>query len=229
LGKLRSLRELLATVPDPRGRALVRAFIESKLPGSPNAFHQIERRRSSLVRSEDTLGDRARLASMGPRPCSLLYHFVRNLRPNLCVELGTAVGISGAYIAAALRESGSGRLISLEGNPVCVRGARDTFSLLHLSNVEVVEGKFRDTLGHVARENRPIDFLFFDGHKNGDAMLDYFQTARESLSANGIIVFDDIRWSEEMSAAWARVRKSPRTAFTVDLGRLGVWASDTRQ
>jgi predicted O-methyltransferase YrrM len=38
----------------------------------------------------------------------LLYHLLRRFRPTSCVELGTCLGLSGAYQAAALKSNGAG-------------------------------------------------------------------------------------------------------------------------
>jgi predicted O-methyltransferase YrrM len=46
---------------------------------------------------------------------TVLFKIIRKLGPHSCVELGSCVGISGAYQASALRINGQGAIISLEG------------------------------------------------------------------------------------------------------------------
>src|SRR5215213_2331444 len=44
----------------------------------------------------------------------LLYNLVRAIRPATVVEFGTSFGISTLYLAAAVRDNGTGRVISTE-------------------------------------------------------------------------------------------------------------------
>ena len=41
---------------------------------------------------------------------------VRELRPHSCLELGTGVGVSAGYQAAAMELNGVGRLLTLDGS-----------------------------------------------------------------------------------------------------------------
>lgn len=44
----------------------------------------------------------------------LLYNLVRAVRPATVVEFGTSFGISTLYLAAAVRDNGTGRVITTE-------------------------------------------------------------------------------------------------------------------
>lgn len=78
------------------------------------------------------------------------------------IELGAAIGLSGAYQASALRLNGAGRLTTLEGDPTLARIARETHQRLGLDNVDVVEGRFDDTLGPVLKAIGPLEYAFVD-------------------------------------------------------------------
>jgi predicted O-methyltransferase YrrM len=62
-----------------------------------------------------TVGDICRTASNPSRDALLLFKRIRNIRPGVCLELGTSLGITAAYEAAALTLNGVGRLVALEG------------------------------------------------------------------------------------------------------------------
>jgi hypothetical protein len=88
--------------------------------------NRIEAERRRLATSTDVVhrGDDAPLtvaevsrASQSWRGGRFLYGLVRAFRPSRGVELGTCVGMSAAYQAAALAADGDGRLVSLEGYP----------------------------------------------------------------------------------------------------------------
>ena len=63
--------------------------------------------------------------------------------------MGTAVGISAAYQAAALALNGRGTFTTLEGAEPLADIARDNLRRLGLGMVEVVVGRFEDTLDAV--------------------------------------------------------------------------------
>ncbi|GFZ97800.1 class I SAM-dependent methyltransferase [Dyella caseinilytica] len=46
--------------------------------------------------------------------CMLMYSFVKREKPKVVVELGTGLGVTAAWIAAAMRENGFGRLYTYD-------------------------------------------------------------------------------------------------------------------
>ena len=54
---------------------------------------------------------------LGPHRAARVAELVRESRPHVVVEVGTAIGYSGLWIADVLRELGEGRLITLELDP----------------------------------------------------------------------------------------------------------------
>jgi hypothetical protein len=101
---------------------------------------------SAGIQVTEALGSINRIASKPPYWCRLLFHLIRGWRPSTCIEMGTAVGISAAYQAAALKLNGSGRLTTLEGAEGLAAVARRNFRNLGLDTVEVRIGRFQDTL-----------------------------------------------------------------------------------
>lgn len=235
---------------EPIRRALGAAGRGALSPGGEDWMEAIEALRQRLQATEDELsvidygagsstatlseeemaeGRRVRLtvaeacaASKPRRWALLLFHLIRELRPEVCIEMGTAVGISAAYQATALRMNGRGRLITLEGaRPLAELAARN-MTALGLDNVRVVQGRFQDTLEEALRNNAPADYVFVDGHHDEEATLRYFARARPHLSPGALLVFDDIRWSPGMARAWSAIRRSPHTELAVDLGAMGL-------
>ncbi len=153
---------------------------------------------------------------------AILFGLVRRLRPASSVELGTCVGISAAYQAAALALDGHGRLATLEGSPEIAAVARETLAGLGLDRAAVVVGPFDATLAGVLERAAPVSFFFNDGHHDRDATLRYLDAAAPHLAPDAVVVFDDIDWSAGMRAAWAAIETDVRFAVTVDLGAVGV-------
>jgi predicted O-methyltransferase YrrM len=51
---------------------------------------------------------------MSPHQGSVVYRHIRETRPELVLEIGTAHGVSAAYMAAALAENGSGHVVTVD-------------------------------------------------------------------------------------------------------------------
>jgi hypothetical protein len=50
----------------------------------------------------------------------------------------------------------------------------------------------------------------------------YFETALKYSHEKTALVFDDIRWSEEMLKAWKEIINHPQTTLTIDLFSMGI-------
>ena len=150
----------------------------------------------------------------------LLYSVVRSFAPDRGIEMGTNVGLSAAYIASAMAVNGSGRLWTLEASLPRLRVAGEVIAALRLDDhVEMVPGRFEDTLEATLHAHGPMQFAFVDGNHRADATREYFERLRGDRV---VLVFDDIRWSDGMRDAWAAIESSPDVAAALDLGRLGV-------
>jgi predicted O-methyltransferase YrrM len=162
-------------------------------------------------------------ASVPLHEARLLYHLIRHFRPRTGLELGTCLGLSAAYVAAALHENGTGRLVTLEGGTALARLARRHLDALGLgARVKIVEGRFRRTLPGVLARHAPIDFAFLDGHHDPDATLAYVDRLAPHLADGAVLVFDDIAWSLGMRRAWRTLCRDARLPITVDLWTVGL-------
>ncbi|MEM9439796.1 MAG: class I SAM-dependent methyltransferase [Pseudomonadota bacterium] len=157
------------------------------------------------VTSDRRLGDLARVASKPPFWGRFLFHIVRHCQPKGCIEMGTCVGLSAAYIASALKLNKSGRLMTLEGAPALADIARDTLGQLDLTCAEVRTGRFSVTLDPALEAMAPVDFAFIDGHHDEVATLNYLEQIKPHLADDAVLVFDDIAWSDGMRRAWRRI------------------------
>jgi hypothetical protein len=151
-----------------------------------------------------------------------LFKLIRELKPSTCLELGTCLGISAAFQATALKLNQSGQLITLEGSEMLASLAKEGFQLLNLDNVQVVVGRFQDTLNQVLHQNTPIDYAFIDGHHDEKATWAYYEQILPFLAAKSVLVFDDISWSTGMQRAWQKIETDPRVKFSLDLSQVGV-------
>lgn len=234
---LRAEAGRLRTVGGPPASGIAHA-LEAVLqhefsPGEVAHLRAIEAQRRRLLRSFGALETvdgtgrgitvaRAALSSKSAFWARVLFSLVREFRPGTCLELGTNMGISAAYQATALKLTGVGKLTTLEGDEARARAARGHLRQLGLNNVEVVLGRFRDTLPAVLATCRTVDFAFIDGHHDELATREYFELIAVHLSSSALVVLDDISWSRGMRRAWAAIRRDPRVRVSVDLRVLGL-------
>jgi len=161
------------------------------------------------------------------RPWSdLIYQLVRNLRPAKCLEMGTCVGLSAAYQCAAMDRSGTGRLVTLEGGPGLAALARANLESLGFTNFEIVVGPFEETLEPTLQQQQPVDFIFNDGHHDGDALFAYFEETLPYLADGSVTLFDDIEVYESMRDGWRRLAAHPAVDLSIDFGPMGLVCVD---
>jgi len=170
-----------------------------------------------------TIGEACRKSSIPQIWAFLLFKLIRELKPSVCLELGTSLGISTAYQAAALELNQHGRIVSMEGAKSLASVAKKNFEKIGLKErVMVRVGRFQDILPDVLREQKHIDFAFIDGHHTENASLKYFNLIYPFLSEDGVLVLDDISWSEGMARAWGRLKIDKRIKVSIDLHKLGI-------
>jgi predicted O-methyltransferase YrrM len=67
----------------------------------------------------------------------------------------------------------------------------------------------------------PIDFVFVDGHHEQQATEDYCRQLLPHMQKQGVMVFDDIRWSPQMLQAWKQICGSI-AGLCLDMGSVGI-------
>lgn len=195
--------------------------------GVPARWHSASAPDTAFRETTRTVRDICR-SSVPPYEGRLLYHLVRHFRPVQCLELGTCLGLSAAYTAAALNRNGTGRLVTLEGGAALARLAEAHLRQLHLHHVDVVSGRFADTLPDVLAAHHPIDFAFIDGHHNPAALHTYYHQLTPYLADRAVLVFDDIFWTTGMRTAWSALAADERIRTRADLLALGICIYDVR-
>lgn len=172
---------------------------------------------------ELSLGELSRGASKRALSARVLFSLIREFKPLTCVELGTCVGISAAYQAAALELNGGGQLISCEASAERMAAAERHIAELEFERVRFEHGRFQETLDPILSGlDAPVDYAFIDGHHDEQATLSYFRQIAPYTSASAVIVFDDIHWSAGMELAWQQLEADPGLPLTVDVRDMGV-------
>jgi predicted O-methyltransferase YrrM len=223
------------------GQAIRDALMDEITPEERKWIARIETLRAQLNASETevliarrgeaevptSIGQICRGSSLPYFWSVLLLKLVRNLEPLHCIELGTCLGISTAFQAAALHLNRSGRIVTLEGMEPLAALALNHVRGLGQENVTVVAGAFQDTLRETLENYKPIDFAFIDGDHREQSTITYFEQALKYLADPGVMVFDDITWSPGMKRAWKAIEADARVPISINMRKLGIAIIDS--
>jgi len=202
-------------------------------------FEEIELQREKLLQRKDKIetldlgagsrrnksnrrkiGEIAKNAEKPARFGQFFYRLSQYLQPETILELGTSLGITTAYFAKALPKSA---IVTMEGCPETARLAKKNFSELGLNNASVVVGNIDHTLpDFLKKQSRKVGLAFFDANHRYEPTVRYFEDALPYVDENSVFIFDDIYWSQEMTAAWKEIKAHPEVTVTIDLFWVGL-------
>jgi predicted O-methyltransferase YrrM len=132
--------------------------------------------------------------AVSPETGRLLYMLARATQAQTIVEFGTSFGLSTLHLAAALRDNGSGRLITSEFEPSKLAAAKANLAAGGLADlVEFREGDALDTLASDLPEK--IDLLLLDGAKS--LYGDILDLVEGRLRLGAVIVADNADYCPE--------------------------------
>jgi predicted O-methyltransferase YrrM len=159
----------------------------------------VERYLADLNRlSDPVLDDIARRNAVAHLPLvdaevgALLRVLATSIGATRILEIGTAVGYSGIWLAGALPPGGT--LLTMEIDPERAKEARANFAKAGLADrVSVIVG---DAGLKIAKVAGPFDLIFQDGHKPlYPVLLDRLVAL---LRPGGLLITDNVLWSGEV-------------------------------
>lgn len=170
-----------------------------------------------------TVGSIARNSLKQKKYAQLLHKLVQYYQPNTIIELGSALGLTTAYLASAQNNA---KVITMEGASEVAAIAKEVFNTLHFNHIEMIEGNFDETLPTLlhqfAQEKKEVDFAFIDGNHRKKPTIQYFQQILPFTHNESIMVFDDIHWSKGMESAWEFIKNEQQVTLTIDLFFIGI-------
>ena len=148
-----------------------------------------------------------RFYDSNPRTLELLKMLIKELRPATVIETGVANGISTRQILSAFKEFhlGDSKLYSFDidywvGTPDLLNDPQFNFVVIDSQN------SFLDAM----KEIQTVDLFYHDSdHSYDNQMLEY-ETAWEILNPkNGVLVSDDINWSNAFLDFCKKINRTP--------------------
>jgi predicted O-methyltransferase YrrM len=206
--------------------------------GQYRAYQQIETLRKKLLQNKKVISvtdlgagsrtsaantrqirDIAATAAKPPKYAQLLFRLVNHFQPQTVLELGTSLGLTTSYLAAARQKS---RVITFEGCPNIAAQAANTFRQLRLPNIRLVTGHLDQTLPAALAELPAVDFVYFDGNHRYEPTMRYFEACLAKRTEASVFILDDIYWSAEMVRAWRAICRHPDVTLSLDLFQVGL-------
>jgi predicted O-methyltransferase YrrM len=127
-----------------------------------------------------------------PEAGRLLYSLVRATRPATIVEFGMSFGISALHLASAVRDNGSGRVVTTELSEAKIAAAKQTFARTGLDDlITVLEG---DALSTLSDLDGPVGFVLLDGWK--ELYLPVIKLLEPHLSTGALVVADNTEMAD---------------------------------
>ncbi|MBS1682593.1 MAG: class I SAM-dependent methyltransferase [Bacteroidetes bacterium] len=163
--------------------------------------------------------------SLSPeKHCALFYRIAKYTEAKRIVELGTSMGITSLYLSKIERS----KVITFEGNPWMINIAKSNFEYFHQKNIQLIEGNINQTLPDHLQNPVKIDFALLDANHRYEPTLQYFEWLSKRMADRGVMVIDDIYYSEEMGKAWRELKKHDLVYGSIDLYRCGILFFDIR-
>ena len=171
-----------------------------------------------LKHSSSSIQKIAKVAGSSKKKAKLLMRLSNFETPKKILEFGTSLGLGSAALALGNESS---RIVTLEGSSSKSQAAQKFFKNSNISNITAVCSDFDDYLNNF-ETNEGFDIIFIDGNHTYQATKRYFNLALKHLNTSGMIIFDDIYWSKDMTKAWREICASSAINLSMDLFLVGI-------
>lgn len=169
--------------------------------------------RDRLLEKMEEYADTNNVPIIGPLVGRLLYNLARTSQSKKALEIGTAIGYSGIWLARGIAPQ-KGALTTIDLNPERVKIARKNLAEAGVDrSVKVLEGNALEILPTLKDE---YDLIFLDSDK--DVYPDAFKLSIPKLRKGGLFVADNALWGGEV----AKGGKSADTQAMIKFNKLVV-------
>lgn len=149
--------------------------------------------RDDALAAVEAQGRRERWPIVGPSEGTLLHLLARMVRAKRALELGTAIGYSGTWIARGLEPGGE--LMTVEANPETAKVAAENLKRTGVADrVRILVGDAREVVEDL---EGPFDLVFVDIDKEGYPVV--LPKCVKLLRVGGVLVTDNVLWSGEVA------------------------------
>lgn len=154
----------------------------------------------------------------------LLYQLSKHYQFQNMLELGTSLGIGSTHLKIG---NDVGHLTTVEGCPETHLLA-NKYGEQNGLEINYVQATFVNFINELTASDQ-FDFMYIDGHHDGDALLHYIELLEPHMLNDTILLIDDIRWSDSMRTAWNTLVSRTDFHLSIDFFRMGLLAKRQQQ
>jgi predicted O-methyltransferase YrrM len=174
-------------------------------------LYRIAAPRDQLLEKMEEYADSHAVPIIGPLVGRLLYNLAKASQSRKILEIGTAIGYSGIWLARAVAPL-KGNVTTIDLDPERVKIAKKNLSEAGLERmVKVIEGNALKVLPTLKEE---FDMIFLDSDK--DVYPDAFKMSVPMLRKGGLFLADNALWGGDV----AKGGKSKDTQSMIKFNRL---------
>jgi predicted O-methyltransferase YrrM len=173
----------------------------------------------SGVASSIRIAEFAQKSLQGEHAARILRGLADALDATHVLELGTALGITTAYLAW---DRPNRKVHTIEGDPILLDIAREQWTQLGIQNIIGHEGAFDHILSTSNLAQMKFDLILIDGNHAFEPTMRYWDQLKHQLTEGGCIVLDDIYWSPGMHGAWTAIKSDPLVTLSLDYFEWGI-------
>ena len=154
-------------------------------------FKQFIPKRDELLLELETEAERENIPITGPVVGELLYILACAAKARRILELGTASGYSGIYLAKAC-EAFNGRVVTLENDSALAARAQQNFQKAGVANL--IEIQVKDALEALPQMKGDFDYIFMDIEKQD--YITALPDCERLLVKGGLLVADNVGFKD---------------------------------
>lgn len=154
-------------------------------------FRQFIPERDNFLKELEAEAKDQDIPIIGPLVAKLLYVLARATNAVSILELGTATGYSGIYLARAAAENG-GRLVTIEWSTEMAERARKNFQKAGV--LDVVDIMIGDAQAIIETLKGPFDFVFLDIDK--EFYVKILPCLYDVMKKRGLLVADNVGFKD---------------------------------
>ena len=150
----------------------------------------------------------------------LLSRLIKHFNPENIIELGTSLGINTLYLTNATR----GKVYTFEGCRETIKNAQKVFEQYPeiAEQIKIIPGSIDHTLPSFLSELDRIDLAFIDANHQYEPTIRYFEWFVSKIHEKSLIILDDIHLTDDMEAAWEKIKNHPMVTLSLDLFDIGI-------
>lgn len=189
-------------------------------PKTEEYLYGLLRPRDAILRSLEADAEKNSVPIIGPLVGNLLAFVIKVSGARTALEIGTATGYSGLWMAMELALN-SGHLTTIEMDEGRIKKAEETFSKVGVASVvNILKGDAKKILPRLARDRKgEFDLIFLDvGEKS--FYVDALEHCIELLGEGGLLLADNVLWGgyvgdpSDRSSQTQTMRKFNKMVFT---------------